>query len=51
MDCSETKIFAHQVQGPRNYCVVEISPSGEIISIAEKPNNLKSKFEIQNLYL
>jgi len=49
-ECNGANIFAYQVQDPRNYGVVEISPTGEIISIEEKPNNPKSKFAIPGLY-
>jgi glucose-1-phosphate thymidylyltransferase len=49
-ECSGANIFAYQVQDPRNYGVVEISPTGEVISIEEKPNNPKSKFAIPGLY-
>jgi glucose-1-phosphate thymidylyltransferase len=49
-DYSEANIFAYQVQDPKNYGVVEISPSVEIILIEETPNNPKSKFAILSLY-
>lgn len=44
------QIFAYQVRDPENYGVVEISASGEILSLDEKPSIPKSKFAIPGLY-
>jgi glucose-1-phosphate thymidylyltransferase len=49
-DVIGAQIFAYQVRDPENYGVVEISPTGEILSLQEKPTNPKSKFAIPGLY-
>lgn len=49
-DIVGAQIFAYQVRDPENYGVVEISASGKILSLAEKPSVPKSKFAIPGLY-
>lgn len=44
------QIFAYQVRDPENYGVVEISSSGAILSLEEKPSTPRSKFAIPGLY-
>jgi glucose-1-phosphate thymidylyltransferase len=44
-------IFAYQVQNPGQYGVVEFSPSGEILSLEEKPRQPKSSHVVPGLYL
>jgi glucose-1-phosphate thymidylyltransferase len=50
LDTSGATIFAHQVEKPEAYGVLEFSPSGEVISIEEKPAAPKSNFAVPGLY-
>lgn len=43
-------IFAHKVEDPTQYGVVELTDSGNPISIEEKPHSPKSDFAIPGLY-
>jgi glucose-1-phosphate thymidylyltransferase len=43
-------IFGYKVSDPENYGVVEFSPTGEVISIEEKPNVPKSNYAVPGLY-
>jgi glucose-1-phosphate thymidylyltransferase len=43
-------IFAHKVKNPSSYGVLEFGPSGEVVSIEEKPKNPKSNFVVPGLY-
>jgi len=43
-------IFAHEVQDPERYGVIEFSRSGSILSIEEKPKSPKSNFAIPGIY-
>ena len=43
-------IFGYQVNDPQRYGVVEVSESGEVVSIAEKPSHPKSNLAIPGLY-
>jgi glucose-1-phosphate thymidylyltransferase len=43
-------IFAYYVQAPEHYCVVELSNSGDIISLEEKPTQPKSPYVVPGLY-
>lgn len=47
---SGAEIFAFQVQDPSEFGVVEIGPSGEAISIEEKPKAPKSNWAVTGLY-
>lgn len=47
---SGAEIFAFQVQDPGEFGVVEIGPSGEAISIEEKPKAPKSNWAVTGLY-
>jgi glucose-1-phosphate thymidylyltransferase len=44
-------IFAYQVQNPERYGVVEFSPSGDVLSLEEKPTHPKSSYVVPGLYL
>jgi glucose-1-phosphate thymidylyltransferase len=44
-------IFAYQVQNPERYGVVEFSPTGEVLSLEEKPARPKSNYVVPGLYL
>ena len=43
-------IFGYEVNNPERYGVAEVSSSGEVISIEEKPNEPKSRLAIPGLY-
>ncbi|WP_409350532.1 sugar nucleotidyltransferase [Synechocystis salina] len=43
-------IFAYNVQDSEHYCVVELSDSGDIISLEEKPTQPKSPYVVPGLY-
>ena len=43
-------IFAHPVQDPERYGIVEIDSSGNVISLQEKPANPRSKYAVTGLY-
>ena len=43
-------VFAAAVRDPERYGVVEFSPSGEVLSIEEKPTQPKSNYVIPGLY-
>jgi glucose-1-phosphate thymidylyltransferase len=43
-------IFAHRVENPSSYGVLEFGPSGEVASIEEKPENPKSNYVVPGLY-
>ena len=43
-------IFAHKVEVPSAYGVLEFGPSGEVISIEEKPVSPKSNYVVPGLY-
>jgi glucose-1-phosphate thymidylyltransferase len=47
---SGAQIFGYYVSNPIQYGVVEISPSGKILSIEEKPKTPKSSYAIPGLY-
>lgn len=42
--------FAHEVQNPEAYGVIELDQNSEILSIEEKPRNPKSNFVVPGLY-
>jgi glucose-1-phosphate thymidylyltransferase len=44
-------IFAYQVQNPERYGVVEFSPTGEVLSLEEKPSRPRSRHVVPGLYL
>ena len=44
-------IFASQVNNPERYGVVEFSPSGDVLSLEEKPAHPKSNYVVPGLYL
>jgi glucose-1-phosphate thymidylyltransferase len=43
-------VFAHRVNNPQDYGVIEFDSSGKVLSIEEKPSNPKSKYVIPGLY-
>jgi glucose-1-phosphate thymidylyltransferase len=44
-------IFAYPVQNPERYGVVEFSPTGEVLSLEEKPARPRSSHVVPGLYL
>lgn len=48
---SGATIFAYQVTNPERYGVVEFAPSGEVLSLEEKPARPKSNYVVPGLYL
>jgi glucose-1-phosphate thymidylyltransferase len=44
-------IFAYQVHNPERYGVVEFSPSGQVLSLEEKPKRPKSSHVVPGLYI
>ena len=49
-DIDGALIFAYRVSDPSAYVVVEFSPSGQAISIEEKPKEPKSNYAVPGLY-
>ena len=47
---SEARIFAYEVDNPKEYGVVEFDSAGKAISIEEKPLAPKSKFAVPGIY-
>jgi len=43
-------VFAHKVDDPSNYGVIEFDPKSKVVSIEEKPKKPKSDFVIPGLY-
>jgi len=43
-------IFAYHVANPQEYGVVEFSPSGQVLSLEEKPKKPKSAYAVPGLY-
>ena len=43
-------VFAHRVNNPQDYGVIEFDQSGKVLSIEEKPAKPKSKYVIPGLY-
>lgn len=48
---SGATIFGYQVKNPERYGVVELSPSGSVVGIEEKPARPRSNHAIPGLYL
>jgi glucose-1-phosphate thymidylyltransferase len=49
-DRSGATVFAHRVQNPQDYGVIEFDSTGKVLSIEEKPVKPKSKYVIPGLY-
>lgn len=49
-DVKGAQIFAYGVADPKSYGVIEISDSGKVIGIEEKPQNPKSNLAVTGLY-
>jgi glucose-1-phosphate thymidylyltransferase len=49
-DRSGATVFAHRVQNPQDYGVIEFDSTGKVLSIEEKPTKPKSKYVIPGLY-
>jgi glucose-1-phosphate thymidylyltransferase len=49
-DRTGATVFAHRVNNPQDYGVIEFDSSGKILSIEEKPAKPKSKYVIPGLY-
>ena len=47
---SGATVFAHRVNNPQDYGVIEFDSSGKVLSIEEKPSHPKSKYVIPGLY-
>ena len=47
---SGATVFAHPVQDPERYGIIEIDNSGNAISLQEKPSNPRSKYAVTGLY-
>ena len=43
-------VFAHHVQDPERYGVVEFSKEGKVLSVEEKPERPKSNYAVTGLY-
>jgi glucose-1-phosphate thymidylyltransferase len=43
-------VFAHRVNNPQDYGVIEFDQNGKVLSIEEKPAKPKSKYVIPGLY-
>lgn len=43
-------IFAYRVKDPQRYGVVELDPSGKVLSIQEKPAQPRSQFAVPGIY-
>ncbi|WP_026208958.1 glucose-1-phosphate thymidylyltransferase RfbA [Catelliglobosispora koreensis] len=49
-DLKGGRIFAYPVANPREYGVVEFAPSGQVLSIEEKPLAPRSRYAVPGLY-
>ena len=49
-DRNGATVFAHRVNNPKDYGVIEFDSSGKVLSIEEKPAKPKSKYVIPGLY-
>jgi glucose-1-phosphate thymidylyltransferase len=47
---SGARIFGYRVRDPERYGVVEFEPSGQVVSLEEKPAKPKSDFAVPGLY-
>lgn len=45
-----SQIFAFRVKNPSEYGVIEVSSEGEVLSLEEKPLNLKSDLAVTGIY-